>query len=129
MHIEPIARPRRAMRLAPLVDVVFLLLVFFMLVSRLDVPQTIAVEPPSAAGSGALQGAVLVRVADDGDIDLNGLPIGIDALPDQIASFLERDPDLRVLVQVAQHAMLQDLVHVVDRLRTAGAEDLTLIEP
>ena len=117
------------MRLAPLVDVVFLLLVFFMLVSRLDVPQTIAVAPPSAAGSGALQGAVLVRVADDGDIDLNGLPIDIDALPDQIASFLERDPDLRVLVQVAKHAMLQDLVHVVDRLRTAGAEDLTLIEP
>ncbi len=129
MGIEPIRRSRRAVRLAPLVDVVFLLLVFFMLVSRLDVPQTLALEPPSEGGSGAFQGAVLVRLGADGSLDLNGRPLEVRRLAGAIATLLERDPGLRVLVLAARETPLEDLVGILDRLRRAGVEDLAVLEP
>lgn len=129
MHIETLQQPRRGLRLAPLVDVVFLLLVFFMLVSRLDVPQTIAVEPPAEYGSGSMQGSVLIRLGPDGDLDLNGQTIPISDFPGAITPFLDRDPNTRFLVQTAYEAPLQDLVQVLDGLYTAGADNLTLLEP
>ena len=129
MRIEPVERRHRGLRLAPLVDVVFLLLVFFMLVSRLEVPQTIHVEPPSKAGGGSLQGAVLIRLDADGHLDLNGLEVNIDRLPGEIAPFLVKEPEPRILVQPAQSAPLQALVKVLDVLKGAGAGHLTLVEP
>jgi biopolymer transport protein ExbD len=129
MHIETLPQPRRGLRLAALVDVVFLLLVFFMLVSRLDVPQTITVEPPAKSGSGALQGSVLIRLGPDGSLDLNGRAFTISDLPTMIEPFLDKDPHTRFLVQSAFEAPLQDLVHILDGLRTAGADNLTLLEP
>jgi biopolymer transport protein ExbD len=129
MQFEPIARRHRGLRLAPLVDVVFLLLVFFMLVARLDTPQTIAVEPPSERGGGALEGAVLIRLGADGGLDLNGSAIEVSDLQHQVAPFLDRDPETRFLVQPAFEAPLQGLVRVLDGLRTAGAEDLILLDP
>jgi len=129
MQFEPIERKHRGLRLAPLVDVVFLLLVFFMLVARLDVPQIIAVEPPSESGSGTLRGAVLIRLDPDGRLYLNGLAIDGPDLQREIAPFLDKDPETRFLVQTAYETPLQDLVSVLDGLRTAGVEDLTLLEP
>jgi biopolymer transport protein ExbD len=129
MHIERLQQRRRGLRLAPLVDVVFLLLVFFMLVSRLDVPQTIAVEPPAESCVGTLRGSVLIRIAPDGGLDLNGQVIAISDLPSTIRPFLDKDPHTRFLVKSAYEAPLQDLVQVLDGLHASGAEDPTLIEP
>ena len=129
MQFEPIERKPRSLRLAPLVDVVFLLLVFFMLVARLDVPQSIAVEPPSESRGGTLQGAVLIRLGSDGRLDLNGSAIEVSDLQEQVAPFLDRDAETRFLIRTAYETPLQDLVQVMDALRTAGADDLTLLEP
>lgn len=129
MHIEPRERPGRGLRLAPLVDVVFLLLVFFMLVARLETPQTISIEPPSMAGGGVLEGSVLVRLGPQGRLDLNGLVMDVDRLATEVGPYLRREPQPPILVQPADGVRLQALVQVLDALKRGGAEDLTLIEP
>lgn len=129
MHIEPLERPRRGLRLAPLVDVVFLLLVFFMLVSRLEVPRAIDVEAPAEAGGGSLQGAVLIRLQEDGRLDVNGTGIEIDQLPGEIAPFLAKEPEPRFLVKPTHETPLRALVRALDLLKGAGAENLTLVAP
>ncbi len=129
MRIEPLKRGRRALRLAPLVDVVFLLLVFFMLVARLERHQAIVVEPPAEAGAGSLRGSVLVRLGADGGVDLNGRPLPLEALPRALAPLLRREPEPAVLVQPSPTAALQSLVRVIDVLTGAGAERVTLVAP
>lgn len=128
MHIESQLRPRRGLRLAPLVDVVFLLLVFFMVAARLERPLAIAVEPPAASGRGALTGTVLVRLGQEGQVDVNGLPVAIPGLPAAVAPFLERDPATGFLVQPAEKASLASLVLVLDTLEEAGVAKITLLE-
>jgi biopolymer transport protein ExbD len=129
MRIEPLQRRRRALRLAPLVDVVFLLLVFFMLVARLERHQAIVVEPPAETGAGALRGSVLVRLDADGRLDLNGRPLLLDQLPQALAPLLTREPQPPVLVQPGTAAALQSLVQLLDVLSGAGADQVTLVAP
>ena len=58
---------RRMISLTPLIDVVFILLVFFMLASSFTDWRAITLDtPPAATRSGSSEGALLVRVGQDG---------------------------------------------------------------
>jgi len=128
MQFESQVRPRRGLRLAPLIDVVFLLLVFFMLAARLEHPLAIAVNAPAEAGGGAFTGSVLVRLGADGGVDLAGVQVGMAGLAAAVAPYLERDRATGFLVQPAAQAPIASLVQVLDRLQGAGVEKLTLLE-
>lgn len=65
---RPISEPVIA-----LVDVVFFLLVFFMLVARMDASAPFEVIPPSThAGESLPSGGATVAIGKDGDIAING---------------------------------------------------------
>ena len=60
MDFAPPPRKPRAENIVPMINVVFLLLVFFLMTSRLAGPEPFAVTPPSSgAGSAAGSGPVL----------------------------------------------------------------------
>jgi biopolymer transport protein ExbD len=121
------AEPRRARRpsLTPMVDVVFLLLVFFMLASRFGVDQTIALAPlgTGAAYSGPPR---LVEIAPD-VLRLNGVAITEAQLIEELGRLTETLSDTIVL-RPAGGADVQRVVALMDRLQTAGFTTLSLIE-
>ena len=89
--------PRRARRisLTPMIDVVFLLLVFFMLAARFGVEGVLPVTP--AGGGGSWSGPPrLVDVRPDG-VTLNGAPIAPEALADALDRLSEAPTDPGVL--------------------------------
>ena len=125
-----IARPRRRRRLislTPLIDVVFILLVFFMLASSFLDWRSITLAAPSAGtASAALEGALLVEVQGQG-LRLSGRPVAIDELESAIRARLAEKPDLAIVVKPAAGIPLQRAVAVLDRLTAAGATRLSLI--
>jgi biopolymer transport protein ExbD len=76
----------------PLINVVFLLLVFFMLTGTLSPPQPIEVEPPTAAGTSRPNGASQLLVAADGALALDGDSVSLDELVDRLHSHLRPVP-------------------------------------
>ena len=73
MHIEPLRQSRRAQRLAPLVDVVFLLLMFFLLAGILEPLPPLEVGPPEAEHAQSGDGEPLRVLLDaDGRIAYEG---------------------------------------------------------
>ena len=121
-------RRRPLISLTPLIDVVFILLVFFMLASSFLDWRSIDLNAPGRAGSSqpSMVGAMLVEVRTDG-LRLSGESITVDGLETRIAARLEQRPDQRVLVKPAATVPLQQVVTVLDRLSTAGVTDLSLI--
>lgn len=96
-----IAAQRRGCRpveigIAPLVDCVFLLLVFFLLTSSFDRPRHLDVElPPSSTAASVADGAALLRVEVDreGRIVVAGRPCGLEDLEERLrASSVPGDP-------------------------------------
>ena len=120
-------RRRPLITLTPLIDVVFILLVFFMLASSFLDWRSIDLNAPGrAGGQPSMVGALLVDVTDDG-LRLAGAPITLDDLEQRVSDRLDRQPDQRVLVKPASGVRLQPVVDVLDRLSRVGVVDLSLI--
>jgi biopolymer transport protein ExbD len=116
---------RRRPNLTPMIDVVFLLLVFFMLAARFGVDRAL----PLAFGGGeaAYSGPPrLVDVRPDG-IALNGVAIRIDDLAPALAKLTEKPDDI-ILLRPRDAADLQSLVMAMEVLGQAGFTRLVLVE-
>ncbi|MEX2630219.1 MAG: biopolymer transporter ExbD [Tistlia sp.] len=120
-------RRRAGISLTPLIDVVFILLIFFMLASSFLDWRAIDMNAPQRTGAGSsVEGAVLVEVRRDG-LRLSGEIVSLDGLGRRMAGLLAERVDQKVLVRPAPGVALQDTVQVLDRLAGAGVTDLSLI--
>ena len=118
-------RPRRRPSLTPMIDVVFLLLVFVTLASRFGLDQVFPL--PLASGGGSYEGPPrLVEILPEG-VRLNGTPLPDAALSAEIAPLTTTPSDLIVL-RGADDAPLQRTVTIGALLRAAGFTQLVLIE-
>lgn len=114
----------------PLINVVFLLLIFFMLAGRLTEAAPFRVTPPASEQAGAADADVLrevaVLVAADGRLALNGQPIEAQALQSAVAAQLSDRPDLPVSLKADGAAEAAEVVAVMELLRDAGVRRLQL---
>lgn len=118
-------RPRRRASLTPMIDVVFLLLVFFMLASRFGREEVLEL---ALAGGGGGEWVGPPRLVDitAGGARLNGIATAPEALAGALAPLM-RSPEDPVVVR-AREGAVQDLVSVLDTLRAAGLGNLVLME-
>jgi biopolymer transport protein ExbD len=113
--------------LIPLINIVFLLLIFFMLAGRLAPTELIALEPPrSDSPRGAQVTTLMVLVDQRGQISLEGEPLDNETLAERIALDFANGPQpLQIKADAALDAM--QLLDLLERLRAAGAEELDLL--
>ena len=113
----------------PLINIVFLLLIFFMLAGTFTAPEPFAVDPPEARSGDAAdddEGVVLLGV--DGALAFEGEElVGLDELESAVARRLEAEPELRLRLKADGDAASHRLLDVMDRLRDAGTERLLLL--
>lgn len=120
-------QPRRRPSLTPMIDVVFLLLVFFMLAARFGQEGALDLR----IGGGAVtewQGPPrLVQIADDGLI-LNGQVVTQEALIEALSRLTETQSD-PILIQAGDDVGLQRLLDVMSGLEQGGFTNLVLVAP
>jgi biopolymer transport protein ExbD len=108
-----------------MIDVVFLLLVFFMLASQFGVDRVLKL------GAGGSQGAYsgpprLVRITADGPL-LNGTHVTLETLADRLRPLVRSNADTIVL-QAATGASYQGLMDVASALSAVGFTALAVVE-
>ncbi len=127
-----LARRRRlpvAISLTPLIDVVFILLIFFMLASSFLHWRAIDMAMPDriAARAVATEQALVVHVSADGGLVLGGDTVTEKDLGETVTRRLRTEPDLRVVIRPAEGVSLQRAVDVLDLLNRAGAAGVSLV--
>ena len=128
MQIEERPRRRPSINLTPLVDVVFILLVFFML--AFTFMEWRAIDLSTSRAQGAKRGAeaaLLVRLYPGRRLDLNGEPVTMSQLLTRIQDRVKSKPHVRILVQPKADLPLQEVVTVLDYLSMAGAANVSLM--
>ncbi len=121
------ARRSRRPSLTPLVDVVFLLLVFFMLAARAAADRALPVVTPAPAEASDYEGAPRIVAVAPGGLALNGTAVTLDELAPQLRALMP-EPDAVVVVQPRDGARLQQVVVVLDHLAEAGLGSVVLAE-
>ena len=121
----PLRRSRRLISLTPLIDVVFILLLFFMLASNLA--QWRAISITTAGSSDDMQATPLrIQLEADGAVRLDGLAIDLDTLLAQVSEAMLSQPGRPLIMQADSAVSLQAIITLLDSLRAAGGQQLSL---
>lgn len=127
MKLPDQPRMTTSIGLTPLIDVVFLLLVFFMLASTF---LKVNYLPLTAGGEGvaapALSETVIVRVRADGALDVNGEPASADSLPARLDTWAKRGAK-RAVLRVTAGAQTADLVRALAAARRSRLDSLAVV--
>jgi biopolymer transport protein ExbD len=111
-----------------LIDVVFFLLVFFMLVGRMDATSPFDVSPPiSRAGADMPAGGTTVTIATDGRIALDGGEMATGELLEGIEAQLRNDPDLFVRINAHRETELRHVLPLVSAIERLGVSNVVFV--
>lgn len=114
-----------ALNVTSLIDVLFLLLIFFMLTStfkragelELNLPESSTARPP---GVGAISESADLVLTDKGTLMLDGAPVTFETLPAQLGALRQRRPKAQIMIQAEADVEHGQVVRLLDAVRTAG---------
>ena len=122
--MQPEAEPQ--FQMAPMIDMVFLLVIFFMTASHLNSTKNLDLNIPTAA-SGTIPkerpDRWTVNVTRDGAIFSGQQPVSLDELRGMVASRIEREPDTKVYLRADQGTPHRDVRLVMNAMAEAGVDD------
>ena len=127
MKFSTVHKPLSAFSHSSLTDIVFLLLIFFLLSSSFVIQSGIKIQlPRSAAAEQETQRQIVVTVTEKGAIYLNDRQVGTETLGSQLAPLLQKDRDKVVIIKADQMVSLQSAVQVMDIAKGVGAMRLVI---
>lgn len=122
-------RKRRArgaeINMAPLLDMMFILLIFLMVTSHFSRESGLEIEKPLArTGSPQGRDSVLVALQRDGGVRMGGRAVSQQTLEQTVREALSETPGSPVMIVADRRALTEHLVKVYDRCRMAGAQKI-----
>ncbi len=128
MKLKRAPRRPQSESIIALIDVVFFLLVFFMLIGRMDATAPFDVQPASAVtGSDMPAGGATLSLSATGDLALDGTLVTPDEAVAQLENAIAANADLLIRVNAHRDARMQMLLPLVARIETLGAREVMLV--
>ncbi|MCB9694167.1 MAG: biopolymer transporter ExbD [Alphaproteobacteria bacterium] len=128
MKLRSRAEKRGEIDISPLIDVVFILLIFFMVSTTFVKDTQLDLQRPSAAsGKKASSAALRVVLDQKGEVFVDDAPIKPWMVQSRVRQHLRESTDGAVLVVADRRVVAERLVDVVDQCRLAGAVDVGVV--
>ena len=127
LDLFPSQRKRFQIDMAPLIDVVFLLLIFFMLTFAIQ-GQGLAISLPEGEEAEKVDKDIVIKIDRNNKLYLNDRQIEIGSLGVALAEDLLRRSDKLVVIDSAPKVKYGLFARVLDVSREAGAEHFSIIK-
>jgi biopolymer transport protein ExbD len=118
------------LNLTPMIDIVFLLIIFFMVGTKFtELERKIGLRVPEVTDRGALTAAPerkIVNIFQDGTVTLDQTPVSLEQLTQQLSENRSQYSDLGVLVRGDAEGKYQLVAAVLNACKQAGIHDLGL---
>ncbi len=128
MKIERRKPERELVNITPLIDVVFILLVFFMLAGAIEPAEPFPISP--AASSSEIRGDVqdfVILIDADGQIALDDQRLTRDGLTDAVRTALIAQPGALIQLKPDADADAVEVIEIMESIRDAGASYIVLL--
>ncbi|MCP4994347.1 MAG: biopolymer transporter ExbD [Gammaproteobacteria bacterium] len=118
-----------ALNLTPLIDIVFLLLVFFMLTAHFIEDEGIKIDLPEAESANPLDDPrfVEILVTDSGNLRVDGKPVELEQLEEVLRGALHAPEKRFIRIKGDYRSRFGLGVKIIDSARKAGAESLDIL--
>ena len=127
LDLFPSKKKRFEIDMAPLIDVVFLLLIFFMLTFAIQ-GQGLAISLPEGEEAQKEEKDVIVKIDRNNNLHLNDQQIQIYSLKSILSEELLSRSDKLVVIESAPRVKYDLFARVLDISREAGAENFSIIK-
>ncbi len=122
---SPAAESEENLDISPLIDVVFILLIFFMVTTTFQKDLQLEIQRPEASSSEPAEAKTTrVQIEADGGVFLNGESVPLWSLTNTVKKALGGHTKKSVLVVSDKMVPAETLVRVVDACRLAGADQV-----
>lgn len=112
--------------ISPLIDIVFLLLIFFMVTAVFVEETGVGIQRPTAISAEELEkNSILLAVTADGEVHFDGRVVPPDSLRGLIARLI-RDRGRPVIILADEQSRSGVLVQVIDECKLAGAQQVSI---
>ena len=112
--------------LSPLLDVVFILLIFFIVTSVFVKETGVEVDKPQAVSAQRLENTVImIAITSKGDVVYDSTSIGVAGVRNTISQLL-KVRERAVVIQADKQVMTELLVEVIDEAKLAGASSVNI---
>ena len=113
--------------MSPLIDMVFILLIFFMVSSTFTKDMKLDLERPGASSASRASSKVIrVYIDNQADVYVNTQPIKIWAVQGKLRELLRTSTEKSVLVITDESISVDKLIELVDQCRLSGAKDVAV---
>jgi biopolymer transport protein ExbD len=113
--------------ISPLIDMVFILLIFF-IVTTVFVEETgVEVTKPQAASQIQLEkNSILIAITANNNVVYGGRDIGVNGVRATVKRLLQDDAAMPVIIQADENVPTRLLVRVIDESKLAGAVSVNI---
>ena len=115
-----------AIDLTPMLDVVFIMLIFFIVTATFIKEPGVEVDRPDSTTARAKASNILIAVTDDNKIWINKNLIDSRQVKNQIQLLLAENPKSGVVIQADNDSNIKTLTEVAQAAREAGVEDVSI---
>jgi biopolymer transport protein ExbD len=126
---EPKPKQRRETNIdvAPLLDMVFILLIFFIVTSTFTRETGVEVSKPQAQTASQLEKEnILIAITRDGTIHIDERQVDMAGLSDVLKRILAKNPEREAVLIADKDAMTGKLVSVIDACTLAGVKKVSI---
>ena len=113
--------------ISPLIDIVFILLIFF-IVTTVFVEETgVEVQRPQAASAIDLEkNSILIAITEESKVVYGGQEIGVKGVRGVVKRLIQKDSDMPVIIQADRLASVDLYMKVHDEAALAGAQSINM---
>jgi biopolymer transport protein ExbD len=116
-----------SVNLTPLIDMVFILLIFFLVTASFTKESGIDVDRPTAQTAvREEQGSMIIGISKDGEIWIDSQKIDMRAVRAHVEHLHAQNPEGTVIILADQNARTGTTVEVLDQVRLAGVTNVSI---
>ncbi len=113
--------------MSPLIDMVFILLIFFMVSSTFTKDMKLDLDRPGASSASRASSKVIrVYIDNTGETYVDGQPVKTWAIQGKLREMMRTATEKSVLVVTDDSISVDKLIDVVDQCRLSGAQDVAV---
>ena len=115
-----------AIDLTPMLDVVFIMLIFFIVTASFVKEPGVEVDRPDATTVDSVKTPILIAISAEDEVWVNKAEVDARQVKRQIEALLAETPKGKVVIQADKEASIKTLTEVAQAAREAGVAEITV---
>lgn len=126
MNLQPDDSDEPDVNLTPLIDVVFLLLIFFMVSSTFIEHPAIQLDLPRASAAEKSQvDSLRLAITPEGEVYLDGEAIALSELSERLRQVMAENPEQVLILEADRRVGYGTVIEAIDLARQAGVKHIS----